>query len=110
MALKQVLETYELLSGAAVGGEAVAALLRQRGIAEVKVTHVDGPNASTDFISCELPGTKAGAPVLGIVGRLGGVGARPAVTGMVSDADGAIVAVAAALKLADMAAAGDQLA
>lgn len=110
MALKQVLEAYELLSGANASGESTAALLRARGAADVAVTHVDGPNAATDFISCVIPGTTQGAAVLGVVGRLGGIGARPAVTGMVSDADGAIVALAVALKLADMAAAGDRLA
>jgi hypothetical protein len=49
-------------------------------------------------------------PTLGVIGRLGGVGARPAATGLVSDADGALTAIACALKLGDMAATGDLLA
>ncbi|MDW8010480.1 MAG: DUF1177 family protein [Sulfolobales archaeon] len=49
------------------------------------------------------------APTLGIVGRLGGVGARPAYIGMVSDADGAVVALAAAYKIAEMSKRGDIL-
>jgi hypothetical protein len=110
MALKQVLEAYELLSGARVNGAAVAKLLRERGIAEVKVEHVQGETTSTDFISCVLPGADASRPALGIIGRLGGLGARPEILGLVSDADGGITAVAAALKLADMAAQGDVLA
>jgi len=40
---------------------------------------------------------------------LGGIGARPARLGLVSDADGAIAAVAAAMKLGDMRQAGDLL-
>lgn len=50
------------------------------------------------------------ARTLGIIGRLGGIGARPSVIGMVSDADGAISALASALKLAEMKARGDILA
>ena len=49
------------------------------------------------------------APTLGIIGRLGGVGARPAAIGLVSDADGAVAALAAAIKLRVMHAAGDRL-
>lgn len=110
MAMKQVLEAYELLSGAQVSGAQVADLLRSRGLADVTVEHVQGETADTDFLSCHIPGADPGRPALGIIGRLGGVGARPQIVGLVSDADGAIAAVAAALKLADMAAQGDLLA
>ncbi|MDH4065414.1 MAG: DUF1177 domain-containing protein, partial [Acidobacteriota bacterium] len=50
------------------------------------------------------------APTLGIVGRLGGVGARPSRLGLVSDADGAVSAIAIARKLAFMRREGDVLA
>lgn len=110
MSIKQVIESIELLSAANVDGETVAALLRARGVADVTVTRVEENGVSTDFLACTLPGQNPDAAALGVVGRLGGVGARPAVTGLVSDADGAIVAVASALKLADMAAGGDVLA
>ncbi|WP_354684817.1 DUF1177 domain-containing protein [Cupriavidus necator] len=110
MSIKQVIESIELLSAANVDGETVAALLRSRGIADVTVTRVEENGLYTDFLACTLPGQNPDAPALGVVGRLGGVSARPAVTGLVSDADGAIVAVASALKLADMAAGGDVLA
>ncbi len=49
-------------------------------------------------------------PTLGIVGRLGGVGARPSRIGLVSDADGAVAAIAVARKLAFMRREGDVLA
>ena len=49
------------------------------------------------------------APTLGIIGRLGGIGARPHKIGLVSDADGAITALAAAAKIAVMRKKGDVL-
>lgn len=107
MCLKQVMETYELLDSAIVTGEAVAAVLRERGVSDVTVETIEGPKAKTDFIKAVIPGGEG--PVLGIIGRLGGVGARPEAIGLVSDADGAIVAVASALKMADMARVGDPM-
>ena len=113
MALKQTIEAYELLDSATVTGQTVASLLLERGL-QAEVIPVRGPKGSTDFLRVVIPGTagkKAGGqmPTLGIIGRLGGIGARPAATGLVSDADGAITAIACALKLADMARAGDPL-
>lgn len=113
MALKQSIEAHELLDSATVTGEEVAAVLRGRGL-EVKVTPVRGEEGTTDFVRAVVPGTQGkrgggAAQTLGIIGQLGGVGARPAAIGLVSDADGAITAIACALKLADMAANGDLL-
>jgi hypothetical protein len=113
MALKQTMEAYELLDSARVTGESVAALLRERGL-EAEVIPVQGQDGVTDFLRASSPGTwgkqsGGSAPTLGIIGRCGGVGARPAAIGLASDADGAITAVACALKLADMARAGDRL-
>ena len=73
-----------------------------------------GRGGETDFIRVCIPGENgrsAGgpAPTIGIIGRLGGLGARPAVTGFVSDGDGALCALAAGLKLAEMRAHGDRL-
>lgn len=114
MALKQVMEVIELLDSADADGEAVASLLRKRGLDQVKVTTVRGPRGSTDFVRAVIPGRRGRveggtAKTLGVVGRLGGLGARPSMIGLVSDADGAVTAVATALKLADMQAAGDVL-
>jgi hypothetical protein len=113
MALKQAIEAYELLDHATVTGEAVAAVLDQRGL-RTEVIAVQGQKGATEFVRTILPGTKGrsaggSAPTLGLIGRLGGVGARPDAIGLVSDADGAITAIASALKLADMARAGDRL-
>ena len=71
------------------------------------VTRLERDGAATEFLSIVIPGADDSAPQLGIVGRLGGIGARPAVTGLVSDSDGAVVAIAVAFKLMAMAAQGD---
>jgi hypothetical protein len=112
--LKQVIEAMELLDSATVSGEDVAALLRSRGLEDITVKTLRGEKGKTDFVRVRIPGTrgktvKGDAPTLGVLGRLGGVGARPEMIGLVSDADGAITAVATALKLADMRAKGDAL-
>ena len=112
--LKQVIEAMELLDSAKVSGNDVATLLRSRGLEDVTVKTLRGEKGKTDFIRVRIPGTrgktaKGDAPTLGVLGRLGGVGARPEMIGLVSDADGAITAVATALKLADMRAKGDAL-
>lgn len=105
--MKHVMDTIELLSSAYVTGESVAQVLRAAGRCEVEVTRLERGEAATDFLSIVIPGADESAPQLGIVGRLGGIGARPAVTGLVSDSDGAVVAVAAALKIMAMAQQGD---
>lgn len=113
MAWKQTIEAFELLDAAAVTGETVADALRDRGL-EPSVVPIEGPAGVTDFVRVRIPGTEGShlmgqAPTLGIIGRLGGIGARPEVVGIVSDADGAVTAMACALKLGDMLAAGDRL-
>ncbi|WP_406677564.1 DUF1177 domain-containing protein [Moorella sp. ACPs] len=115
MALKQVIEAYELLDSAYVDGYEVAGLLKKAGLKDVEVKRIAGAKGSTDFIKIRIPGSsgkvKGGsAPTLGIIGRLGGLGARPERIGFVSDGDGALAAVAAALKLGAMQKKGDILA
>ena len=107
--MKQAIDAIELLSSAHVTGEAVAGRLRAAGRCDVTVTRLERDGAATEFLSIVIPGADDSAPQLGIVGRLGGIGARPAVTGLVSDSDGAVVAIAVAFKLMAMAAQGDVL-
>jgi len=112
--LKQVLEIYELLDDPSVNGRMVSDYLQSRGAQQVQVKTIEGKSGSTDFIKTVFSGTtgksKAGnAPTLGIIGRLGGIGARPERIGMVSDSDGAVAAMSCALKLADMNRKGDVL-
>jgi Protein of unknown function (DUF1177) len=107
MVLSHCLAAYQLLSRADVTGSQVADLLDARGLTDVQVEHVETDRGATDFVKARVRG--APGPTLGVIGRLGGVGARPSRSGLVSDADGAIVTVATALALADLQAAGDDL-
>lgn len=112
--LGQVIEIMELLDSATVTGNEVRELLASRGLKEIKVWTVEGAKGSTDFIKIKVPGTHGksvggDAPTLGIIGRLGGIGARPEQIGLVSDGDGAVTVLSVALKLATMQTKGDQL-
>jgi len=114
MALKQVIEIYELLDDAGVNGERIASLLRERGVDHVEVRAIQGERGKTDSIKVVIQGSAGktsgrNSPTLGIIGRLGGIGARPQMIGLVSDADGAIASLSIALKLADMKRRGDIL-
>ena len=108
MSFKHVMELYELLDSQYVTGEDVKNYLTAiNGEGEITVQTVKGELGSTDFIKITIPGkngkSKGGnAPTLGIIGRLGGIGARPEMTGFVSDGDGALSAVSSAAKLLDM--------
>jgi len=112
--LKQVIEVMDLLDSAKVTGRDVADLIKSRGIKDVTIKTIKGEKGSTDFIKIKIPGTSGkmsggDAPTLGVIGRLGGIGARPEQIGLVSDADGAVTALSVALKLADMQGKGDRL-
>jgi hypothetical protein len=114
MSFRAVLTSLDLLDSARASGAAVASALRGAGLDLVEVAPIRGPRGSTDFVRVVVPGARgrrAGgdAPTLGIVGRLGGIGARPEQIGLVSDGDGAVAAVAAALKLGRMRQQGDVL-
>ncbi|GHV13114.1 hypothetical protein FACS189491_07480 [Spirochaetia bacterium] len=116
MSMKYTIEAYELLDSPTVSGAVVKDALIAAGVqpGAVEVKTVEGPKGQTDFVKVWFPGTqgKRGggkAPSMGILGRLGGIGARPERIGIVSDADGAVAAVAAAMKLGTMAKLGDLL-
>ncbi len=115
MLLKQVLEVFEILDSPRADGEQVTRLLLDAGVFQAESQRIQGPKGYTDFIRAVIPGRSGKisggkAPTLGIIGRLGGLGARPERIGFVSDGDGAWVAVSAALKLGCMHALGDILA
>ena len=114
MVLKQILEIFELMDKPQANGKEITELLKQRGATEVSVKTVTGELGDTDCIKILIAGSEGktnggSAPTLGIIGRLGGIGARPSLTGFVSDGDGALAAVAAGLKLSEMHANGDIL-
>lgn len=115
--LNQVLDIVDLLDSPHTSGDVVANYLRAQGAddVEIHVETIEGDaGRSTDFLRIVIPGSsgkRAGgtAPTLGIIGRLGGVGARPELIGYVSDGDGAASALSAAAKLLRMKARGDAL-
>lgn len=121
MSLKCTLEAYEALDSATVNGQTIVEMLAPYAGLGVTVTVTtlnheppDDPAKTSDFVSILIPGTNGKtsggqARTLGVIGRNGAIGGRPVRTGMVSDADGPIGALATALKLASMKAKGDHL-
>ncbi|WP_425834493.1 DUF1177 domain-containing protein [Streptomyces fractus] len=115
--LKHVLDVVDLLDDPDADGKRAVAYLDSLAGPEgsgAEITTVEGERGSTDFVLVRIPGAKGrsrggSARTLGVVGRLGGVGARPEMTGLVSDADGAAAALATAAKLLDMRRRGDVL-
>lgn len=114
MSLKYTMDVIELLDDVNANGESVVRLFD--GFENCTATYetVAGQEGSTDFVKVVIKGTEGkssggDARTLGIVGRLGGLGARPQRIGFVSDGDGAAAAVAIALKLANMSVKGDRL-
>jgi len=114
LAWRQVMDAFELLDSAYVDGARVAEFLRAHGVDDVTVTPIQGDKGRTDFVKAVIPGARGrfaggNAPTLGIIGRLGGLGARPERIGFVSDGDGALAAISCALKLGVMRCNGDVL-
>lgn len=115
--LKHALDIIDLLDDPQVSGETVVAHLDAiagPSGAGAQTTTVAGESGSTDFVRVLIPGTDGAtsggdAPTLGVIGRLGGIGARPEMIGFVSDGDGAAAALSAAAKLLSMKRRGDAL-
>lgn len=114
MLLRQMLDVYDLIDKPQASGNETADFMRAHGATDVTVERVSGERGGTDCIKVLIPGSNGKssggtAPTLGIVGRLGGLGARPEMIGAVSDGDGAVAALTAALKLVEMHENGDVL-
>lgn len=115
MILKQLMELYDILDDIHADGQRVADYLK--GIdpdVEVETYPLTGAKGTTHMVRVRIGGTQGkwsggNAPTLGILGRLGGIGARPERLGFVSDGDGALIVLAVAAKLLDMKKKGDAL-
>lgn len=107
--LRQIMEVMELLDSAKATGEGVRNWLAQAGLADIELKRIEGEKGVTDFVKALIPSSSRTGPTLGIIGPLGGVGARPGEIGLVSDADGAIVALACAATLGMIINRGDEL-
>ena len=116
MALKQVIEVYDLLETPVIDKAEIKEFFMNKGLeeSEIEMQSIKEEKGETEFIKIHIKGKRAKSEggkgsTLGIIGRLGGVGARPHKIGLVSDADGAITTLATAAKLADMRKKGDML-
>jgi len=107
--LHEVCEVLDLLDSAHVDGKKVCALFKGFSGVSCEWEQVSGEKGSTDIVRILIEGDNQAAPILGIVGQLGGIGARPEMIGYVSDGDGATAALTAALKMARMREKGDSL-
>lgn len=116
MLLKQLIELYDLLDSPQASGQGVADYLKDIDpTCPVETYVLSGVKGTTDMVRVCIPGSRGKAsggtaPTTGILGRLGGLGARPEAIGFTSDGDGALTALACAAKLMSMHARGDVLA
>ena len=83
MLLKQLTEVYDILDSSTASGQKVADYLRSiKADANVEIQVLSGAKGSTDMVKVRIPGkngkSQGGtAPTIGLLGRLGGLGARP---------------------------------
>ena len=115
MTFRATLDAVTLLDDAEVGGETVTSAIRDASVSatvsrgagsgpaasgaavDATWTRIDGEKGHTDFVKVLIRGRNGkssggNSPTLGIIGRLGGIGARPEMVGLVSDGDGAVSA------------------
>lgn len=112
--LKQVIDIFEILDTPHASGESFIKYLNTIGKNNCEVKKITTSKGSTDFVRTKIIGsegkTKGGVyPTLGVIGRLGGIGARPGSIGFVSDGDGALTALAVTAKLLQMSILGECL-
>ncbi len=114
MLMKEIIEIYELLDTPYASGESIKSYFEDIFPTEIEISKVDSDKANVDFIRIRIKGEKGkdsggSSPTLLIIGRLGGIGARPNINGFVSDGEGALVVLALAAKILKMKAVGDEL-
>ena len=107
MLIRQVLDLFDLLDSPKASGKLIREYFLALGAEDVRVTVLGSGDKTTDCICIFVRGENGKAsggkaPTLAILGRLGGVGARPERIGFVSDGDGCLAALAAGAKLVDM--------
>ncbi|MEM1610791.1 MAG: DUF1177 family protein [Sulfolobales archaeon] len=102
-----VIRVIDILDAPRVGEEDIEQLVSGCREASIHFERLKGEKGETLFTKIVFD--FGGGRGIGIIGRLGGVGARPHLIGMVSDADGAIVALAVAEKLGRMCSRGEEL-
>lgn len=115
MLLKHLIDLYDILDSPAASGVEVVSYLRSIDAdCDAQTSILEGEKGATDMVRVYIPGKRGyaaggNAPTIALLGRLGGLGARPERIGFVSDGDGALTALACAAKLVSMHARGDVL-
>jgi len=114
MLARQIIELFDILDSSTASGQNVVDYLDCIRAGAALTYPLVGPKGKTDMVKVSIPGANGkisggAAPTIGLLGRLGGLGARPERTGFVSDGDGALVALAVAAKLLEMQNKGDVL-
>lgn len=115
MLLKHLIELYDILDSKTVDGKSAIEYLKNiNPEVDAETYPLVGENGVTHMVRVRIPGTNGkkngkDAPTIGLLGRLGGLGARPEMIGFVSDGDGALVAIAIAAELLTMQNKGDFL-
>lgn len=112
--LREIIDTIEFLDDASNGATAFREKLPD-GDYGVEITPFESNLGTTEFIKVLFPGSagkSAGgtAPTMGVIGSNGGLRLPGPYPGLASDADGCIVGLAVALRLAGMRTRGQQLA
>ncbi len=107
MVLKHVLKVFDILDNPKVKALEVKKLFDEVGCTNVSIKAIEGEYGDVEFIKIILPGLKGKvkggtSPTINLVGQLGGIGAYPTMKGFVSDGDGALSVLTAALKIAEM--------
>jgi hypothetical protein len=102
-----IVKVIDILDSPEVREEEIRGLVAQCKEASIEFERLRGKGGETLFTKIVFD--FGGGRSIGVIGRLGGVGARPHILGMVSDADGAIVALAIAERLARMCSKGEEL-
>jgi len=113
MILSEILTIYDLLDKPGRPGKELLKLFKKYKTAKILLQEVKEKKGLTEFIKIVISGKngkikKGKALTLGIIGRLGGIGARPDIIGFVSDGDGALTVLSTALRLVRMVKNGDQ--
>jgi hypothetical protein len=109
--LGEIIEATRFLEDPRHDGAAVLDWWRAAGVADCATQRIVGERGHTDVVTARFgpPSSEPAGPCLGILGVLGGTGMRPERPGLVSDADGAVVALSVAAALARHWAVGDAL-
>jgi hypothetical protein len=104
--LADIIDATRFLEDPRHDGEAALRWLGARHATRTRTMRIQGEKGHTDVVVAEFG---EGTPCLGILGVLGGTGMRPERPGLVSDADGAVIALAVAAALGRHWESGDAL-